>query len=293
MLGHVILTAALLVPLYAGPPEQKASALASTPKPNSVRFAIIGDGGTGKKPQYDVAKQMVAYRARFPFEFVLMLGDNIYGGESAEDFRRKFEAPYATLLQDGVKFYAVLGNHDNPNQRFYKPFNMGGKRYYSFNKGPAEFFALDSNYMDPEQLDWLRRQLEGSTAKWKICYFHHPLYSNGKMHGPDKDLRALVEPIFVKNGVSVVLSGHEHSYERIQPQNGVYYFVLGSSGKLQANDFRPSPQMLKSFDKDRAFLLVEIAGDELNFQTVSRAGETVDSGVLTDRKKRLEALPGR
>ena len=292
MLGHVILTATLLVPLYAGPPEQKASALASAPKPNSVRFAIIGDGGTGKQPQYDVAEQMVAYRARFPFEFVLMLGDNIYGGESAEDFRRKFEAPYATLLQDGVKFYAVLGNHDNPNQRFYKPFNMGGKRYYSFSKGPAEFFALDSNYMDPEQLDWIRRQLEGSTAKWKICYFHHPLYSNGKMHGPDKDLRALLEPIFVKNGVSVVLSGHEHSYERIQPQNGVYYFVLGSSGKLQSNNFRPSPQMLKSFDKDRAFLLVEIAGDELNFQTVSRAGETVDSGVLTRPEKAARSAAG-
>lgn len=290
MLGPLILTAVLtLAPLYAGPPEGKGETRAAPEKPNSVRFAIIGDGGTGERPQYEVAKQLAASHDTFGFEFVLMLGDNIYGGESAEDFKRKFESPYQPLLEQGVKFYAVLGNHDNPNQRFYKPFNMDGKRYYSFSKGPAEFFALDSNYMDPEQLDWLQKHLQASNAKWKICYFHHPLYSDGKMHGPDKDLRALVEPIFISTGVSLVLSGHEHAYERIQPQNGIYYFILGSSGKLQTSDFRPSPQMLKSFDKDRAFLLVELTADELSFRTISRTGETVDSGVLTRPEKARSA----
>src|ERR1022692_2929818 len=145
-------------------------------KPKSVRFAVIGDNGTGEKPQYEVAEQMVKYHQQFPFDFVVMLGDNIYGGEGPEDFKKKFEDPYKPLLEGGVKFYASLGNHDNANQRFYKPFNMGEKRYYNFKNGNAEFFALDSNYMDPTQLDWIQRKLQDSNAAWKICYFHHPLY---------------------------------------------------------------------------------------------------------------------
>src|SRR5947207_1106583 len=108
--------------------------------PKSVRFAIIGDFGTGGGAQYDVAKQMAAFHEKFPFEFVLTMGDNLYGGESDADFKRKFEDPYKPLLDAGVKFYACLGNHDNPNQRFYKPFNMNGKRYYDFRRGNAAFF---------------------------------------------------------------------------------------------------------------------------------------------------------
>jgi len=157
---------------------------------------------------------------------------------------------------------------------------MGGKRFYSFKRGKVEFLVLDSNYMDPEQLDWLGKELQASTSAWKICYFHHPLYSEGKFHGPDKDLRRLIEPIFEKNRVNVVFSGHEHVYERIKPQNGTYYFVIGNSGELRANNLRQSAETAKGFDTDRTFMLVEIAGDQFYFQTVSRVGETVDSGVL-------------
>lgn len=249
-------------------------------QPDSVRFAVIGDMGTGERPQYELAEQLAAAHRQFPFDFVLTVGDNIYGGESAEDFKRKFEIPYAPLLSAGVKFYATLGNHDQPAERNYAPFNMRGKRYYSFSKGNAEFFALDSNYMDPEQLDWLKRELTGSKAAWKICYFHHPLYNEGRYHGADKDLRAQLEPIFRSTGVTVVFSGHEHVYQRLRPQNGIYYFGVGSSGKLMKHDFRGSPEVLKGMDSTQAFLLAEIAGDKLYFQVISRTGETVDSGVV-------------
>src|SRR5690348_6561009 len=166
--------------------QQDSKVVALPLKPKSVRFAAFGDNGTGGQEQYDVAQQMVRQRANFPFDFVLMLGDNIYGSDTAADFRRKFEDPYKPMLDAGVKFYASLGNHDNPNQRLYKPFNMDGKRYYSFRKENVEFFALDSTYMDPVQLAWVEKQLSASTAQWKICYFHHPLYSDGKFHGPDR-----------------------------------------------------------------------------------------------------------
>ena len=249
-------------------------------KGGSVRFAVIGDTGTGGKAEYEVGQQMAKFREKFPFDFVVMLGDNMYGGQTPEDFRLKFEDPYKTLLDAGVKFYASLGNHDNPNERFYKPFNMDGQRYYSFKKDKARFFALDSTYMDPDQLRWIEGQLKGANEPWKICFFHHPLYSDGKFHGPDKDLRARLEPIFEKYGVALVLSGHEHVYERIQPQNGIYYFVLGNSGELRYHNLRPSPAMAKGFDTDRSFMLVEVSDTDFNFQAIARAGQTIDSGSL-------------
>jgi 3',5'-cyclic AMP phosphodiesterase CpdA len=259
----------------------KAAELSLPLKDKSVRFAVIGDSGTGETPQFEVAQRMVEFHNLFPFDFVLMLGDNIYGSKSPSDFRRKFQEPYEPLLAAGVKFYASLGNHDDTNERMYKPFNMNGRQYYSFRKGNAEFFALDSNYMDPRQVQWLDRQLAASDATWKICFFHHPLYSDGKTHGPSVDLRRQIEPIFLAHGVNLVLSGHEHFYERLKPQKGITYIVLGNSGQLRRHDIRPSQETEKGFDTDRSFLLVEIAGDELYFQAVSRTGQTVDKGVLT------------
>jgi len=249
-------------------------------KPDSVRFAVIGDSGTGDQPQYQTAAEMAAAQRQVSFDFVLMLGDNIYGGKSPEDFKRKFEDPYQPLLGAGVKFYASLGNHDQTNERLYKPFNMDGKRFYAFKRGNVEFFALDSNYMDAEQLDWLAKQLGGSRAVWKICYFHHPLYSDARAHGADTDLRKSIEPLFRQYGVNVVFAGHEHVYERLKPQHWINYFVLGNSGQLRVHDLRASTETARGFDTDRAFALVEIAGNQLYFHVVSRTGETVDSGVI-------------
>jgi predicted MPP superfamily phosphohydrolase len=248
---------------------------------NSVRFAVIGDNGTGKRYEYEVAREMDRYHKVFPFDFVIMLGDNIYGRHSPSDFVRKFEDPYQSLLKQGVKFYASLGNHDRRNERFYKFFNMNGRNYYTFKKSNVRFLALDSNYMNPDQLDWLQNQLKGSNAQWKICFFHHPLYSDARYHGPDLDLRAQLAPLFEKYGVNVVFSGHDHVYERIKPQHGTFYFVMGSSGQLRYHNLRRhSSEMAAGFDTDRAFMIVEIAGKDFYFQTVSRAGKIVDHAVL-------------
>ena len=250
-------------------------------KSNSVRFAAIGDMGTGDAMQYEVAQRMLAARQAFPFDFVIMLGDNIYGGSSPRDFEKKFEAPYKPLLAAGVKFYAALGNHDNPNERFYKLFNMEGATYYTFKKGNVRFFVLDSTYMDPKQLAWLETQLRNAgTGDWKICYFHHPLYSSGKTHGSSTELRLVLEPLFTRYGVDVVFSGHDHVYERVQPQKGIYYFTEGSSGQLRNGDLAKTNMTLKGFDTDCTFMLIEITGADLYFQTISRAGDTIDSGLI-------------
>ncbi len=248
---------------------------------NDVRFAVIGDSGTGDREQYEIAREMDAYRQAVHFDFVIMLGDNIYGNHSPQDFAKKFEEPYKPLLDAGVKFYASLGNHDDPNdERLYKPFNMGGQRYYSFRKNDVAFFALDSNYMDPAQLQWLDQSLQNSHGAWKICFFHHPLFNDGRHHGADLDLRSQLLPLFQRYGVNVVFSGHEHVYERIKPENKIHYFVLGNSGKLMTHDFRGDGERVKGFDTDQTFMLVEIANDTLYYQTVTRRGENIDAGSI-------------
>jgi predicted phosphodiesterase len=279
-----VLAGALCVataPPVAVPLSAAATAPLALPrKEGSVKFAVIGDSGTGDQPQYETAHVLDEWRADFPFDIVLMLGDNIYGRSSPADYRRKFEDPYRALLDTGVKFYAVLGNHDDPGERFYESFNMKGQSYYSFKapQGGVRFFALDSNYMDGKQLDWLEKELQTAGSDWKVCFFHHPLYSTGRKHGPDAELRRVLEPLLVKHHVDLVLAGHEHFYERMQPQHDIHYFISGAAGQLRRGNIEQSPLDARGFDQDLHFMLFEIAGDELYFQTVSRAGKTVDSG---------------
>jgi predicted phosphodiesterase len=250
-------------------------------KPDSVRMAVIGDMGTGGMPQYETAQRMMESRATFPFDFVIMVGDNIYGGSTPKDMEHKFSVPYKPLLDAGVKFYASLGNHDNTNEDIYAPYNMNGSSYYTFKKGNVRFFALNSNYMDPKQVEWLENELKNAgDGDWKICFFHHPLYSSGKTHGSSTDLRRVLEPLFIKYHVDVVFSGHDHVYERVKPQNGIYYFTEGSSGELRSGDLNKTAMTAKGFDTDNTFMLVEFAGNQMNFQTIARAGQTVDSGTI-------------
>jgi hypothetical protein len=270
----------------SAPQAQPAAARSTLPNdPESVKFLVIGDSGTGDRRQYEVAVEIVEAYARFPFEFAIMLGDNMYGSERAIDFVNKFEKPYKPLLDAGVKFYASLGNHDDPSQRFYAGFNMDGKRYYTFRRKDVEFFVLDSTYMAPPQVTWLREELKRSTAKWKVSYFHHPIYSSGERHGSELDLQVMIEPLFLENGVDVVFSGHEHFYERLKPQKGIQYITQGGAAKLRRGNIRDnSPMTAKGFDTDRSFTLVEINGDHLFFETISRLGQIVDSGSFARRE---------
>jgi 3',5'-cyclic AMP phosphodiesterase CpdA len=279
MMRRVLLSILLLA--LTGP--LTAQELRLPNKNGSVKFAVLGDTGTGSSDQVAVGKQVAAFKAKFPFNFALLLGDNMYGGDTPKDYVKKFEMPYKALLDAGVKFYAALGNHDNPNQRAYTAFNMNGQRYYTFKPSltaGVRFFALDSNYIDPKQLQWLEKELAASGSDWKIAFFHHPPYASG-MHGSDEILKQQLEPLFVRYGVNVVFTGHEHFYERIKPQKGVQYFVEGSSAKLRKGDIdRRTGLTALGYDSGNTFMLVEIAGDELSFQTINAQGQTIDSGVV-------------
>ena len=252
-----------------------------------MKFAVLGDFGTGTREQYELAAQMKRVHDMFPYELVTLVGDNLYGSERPQDFKQKFEVPYKPLLDAGVKFYASLGNHDAREQRYYKLFNMDGKLYYTFkgSKQSVRFYALESTYMDPEQVAWFEKELQASDFDWKIPYFHHPPYSSGDRHGSDARLRQVLEPLFIKYNVSVVFAGHDHFYERVKPQKGIVYFVVGAGGKLRKGNIDAGSGLTaKGNDTDYSFLAAEINGDEMHFNAVSRRGVVFDSGVITRRK---------
>jgi hypothetical protein len=284
-----VLTAAVLAVHVA-----TAQQLTLPNQKDSVHFAVIGDTGTGGSDQARIAERLTAMRNTFPFEIVLMMGDNLYGNEGPRDFEKKFEVPYKALLDAKVKFYASLGNHDEANQTKYKPFNMNDRKYYTFKppNGSVRFFALDSNYMDQEQIAWLEKELAASQSDWKIMFFHHPLYSSGASHGSNTSLRDQLEPLFLKYGVDAVFAGHEHFYERIKPQKGIYYFISGGAAKLRRGDIQRTNLTEKGFDQGYHFMLVEVTPKMLYFQTISDKGATVDSGALPRRETPAQKQPG-
>lgn len=263
-------------------PTKAAPAPAPAADGGSLKFAIIGDSGSGDSGQRRVAHQLTARRAAFPFEFVLMLGDNIYGTDNPSAFRRKFEEPYRALLDAKIPFYAALGNHDDTSQRFYKPFNMNGERYFTFKpKDGVRLFSLDSNYMDKGQLEWFEKQLEASGSDWKIVFFHHPIYSSGGTHGSNVELRSQLEPLFLRYGVDAVFAGHEHFYERIKPQRGIYYFVSGAAGKVRRGDLEANTGLTaKGYDAGYHFMLVEVTRDAMNIQVITDRAQVVDTATL-------------
>ncbi len=274
--------------------SSRAQQLKETPNPSDtgpvgmVRFIAFGDMGTGENNQYSLAAEMADFHSKHPFDFALMLGDNIYPDGNPALIKDRFERPYAELLNRGVHFYAVLGNHDVRRGREaeinYPNFNMNGKAYYSFVKGDGliEFFALDSTKFDSPQARWLDGALAASKARWKIAYFHHPIYSSGIPHGSDLKLRAQLEPLFVKYGVTAALSGHDHVYERTKPRRGVQYFTSGTGGQLRKGDLdRRTPFFAAGNDAVNSFIYFEAMPDKISFSTIDAAGNVIDSGVLT------------
>jgi 3',5'-cyclic AMP phosphodiesterase CpdA len=190
-------------------------------------------------------------------------------------------------LNERVKFYAALGNHDveegRKDQLQYPHFNMEGANYYSISRGNGlvDIFVLDTSAYDATQATWLENSLRASRATWKIAAMHHALYSSAKKHGSDPKLRATLEPLLTRNRVQVVFAGHDHVYERTKPQKGIQHFITGAGGKMRRGDIdMKSPLRAASYDRDNSFMVIEIDESEMAFKSISETGEVVDSGVI-------------
>jgi predicted MPP superfamily phosphohydrolase len=276
--------------ITAGAAVLPRAVFGATPAKDKIKFIAIGDFGTGDDNQTGIAAQMLRDHKTSPLDFVIAAGDNIYPDGGGRHFVKKFEHPYSGLIRDGVKFHAVLGNHDvrdgRRDQCHYPLFNMNGGCYYTVKKGDglAEFFMIDSTAFDMTQAGWLEGVLKESTAKWKIAVFHHPIYSSAEEHGSDLGLRGRIEPLLTRYGVNVVLSGHDHVYERVKPQQGVQYFVTGAGGKVRHGDVNTrSPLRAMSYDQDNHYLQMVIEDQQINFQTIARGGAVIDRGAITPR----------
>lgn len=269
---------------------------------DEVRFAAIGDAGTGGKDQYKIAKELSIVQGKTNLNLMLFLGDNIYENGSPKDFEKKFIKPYAPLFKNGVEFRGVIGNHDarSENRVLLQQmiFNMGTRTYYSFAKKEnlVEFFAIDSTDMvasEPSeettrQIEWLETNLAKSKATWKVVFLHHPLYSSAERHGlngPDIEemlrVRKLLEPLYIKYGVQISINGHDHVYERTKPQNGVTYFTSGAAGRLRKGNLKTeSPFYAFGNDRVKSFMFFSIKPEAIRFWAIGIDGNVFDSGSI-------------
>jgi phosphodiesterase/alkaline phosphatase D-like protein len=247
------------------------------------RFVAIGDTGTGDTGQYEVANAIVRYHQNHPFKVITLLGDNIYMNGEIDKIKAVFEKPYQPLIQQGVKFYACLGNHDlrteNGNRQLTYPlFNMPG-RYYTFKYDPVQFFVLDANNNADweKQMPWLKDQLKRSQTPWKIVYSHYPMYSSGS-HGANSELTDRLTPLFKKYGVQLYMSGHEHNYERSKPIDGTTYLVNGNGGA----NIRPveSSKWTATSDSILGFTAIEVYANQMIIQAIDTDNQVFDHGII-------------
>lgn len=266
-------------PATSGSTPATATASGTAPL---LRFVSVADTGTGDKGQYSVAKAMTSYHQQNPFDLVVLAGDNIYTNGEIEKIGEVFERPYKSLLQQGVKFFACLGNHDirtaNGNlQLAYPGFNMQG-RYYTFRRDKVQFFALDTNGNAnwKTQLLWLEQELSRSDAPWKIVFGHHPVYSSG-VYGVNQTFIQMLTPLFQKYRVQLYINGHDHNYERTQTINGTTYLVCGGGAGT-----RPvNRSSWTEYSASRlSFAALEVYGDRMVISGIGTDNRVFDQGVI-------------
>jgi 3',5'-cyclic AMP phosphodiesterase CpdA len=294
--------------LWGSQDSQRASAIALPKEKPLLRFGVLADTGTGSMQQYAVGRALLKHHRERTLDMVLLAGDNIYNGGEFSKIKDNFAIPYKDLLQSGVKFYACLGNHDaradvcgsdrgekcaaassqeiRNEQVNYQPFNMGGKRYYTFKQGDVQFFATETNSLhNPNsptraaQLQWLDRELSKSKAKIKIVFGHHPLYSAGR-YGSDKILIRDVEPILVKHKVKLWVDGHDHNYQRSNVIKGVTYLIAGGGGAglypiTTQETFSAYAQSIHSC------ATVDLYRDRMFISGIDSAGTVIDRAMVT------------
>jgi tartrate-resistant acid phosphatase type 5 len=243
----------------------------------NVRVLAFGDFGNGSNEQKQVAAAMLKFHRQTAFDFAITLGDNFYsyGMESPTDPRWKtwWDALYDPL---GIKFYASLGNHDwgfadSPAAEILytqqSPSWCLPAPYYTFTAGPVQFFALDTNEVSEAQLLWLKDELAKSSARWKLVYGHHPIYSVGA-HADNPGLIRRLLPV-LKGRADVYLAGHDHDMQHLKAADGVHFFVAGGGG-AGVRPVKPEPRAL--FAKDvHGFCVVEADGKQLKLRFVDTA----------------------
>jgi predicted phosphodiesterase len=283
--------------------DEEVLAEASTrtaPKPGEpFRFIAFGDSGTGSKEQFRLAERMTPWEPRL----ILHTGDLIYPFGARRDYGKKFYLPYAPLLS-AAPIYACIGNHDVFTDRgmplieeFVLPQNAPPgetpERHFWFDFGDVRFAGLDSNLPREELRDraapWLDRLLADAGDRWKVVFFHHPVYTNAK-HDPTDRIRETLVPVLDARRVELVLVGHNHLYERSHPirggavveaGGGTVYITTGAGGAgLYSRRAKPSPELAVQFDARHSFTVIDVSAETLSLRQIDIEGEVVDEAVI-------------
>ncbi len=258
---------------------------------NVTTFAVIGDFGSEGTNLKGVSDLIAAWNV----DFIITVGDNNYPDGSAStmdanvgQYFHGYIFPYTGKYGAGAdsnRFFPALGNHDwraKNAQPYLDYFTLPhNERYYDFRKGPVHFLVIDSDTNEPDgntesstQAQWLEKKLSGSDAPWKIVCFHHPPYSSGK-HGSNKNMRWP----FKKWGASLVLAGHDHTYERLDI-SGIPYIVNGLGGRSIYNFGSALPESQVRFNKDYGAMRITVNADSLSLQFITQKGKVVDDYML-------------
>lgn len=255
--------------------ETPITSTPSTPSSAVLRFAAVGDTGDGSPAATQVAEAIARTHDAKPIDLLLHLGDLIYDVGDPAEYDKKFAIPYRAVIERHIEVQAVLGNHDiltNPNEMLRR-FNMPAP-YYTFTRGSIQFFALNTSrgVIDSTQRAWLDKQLQSSTAEWKIAFTHIPGLSAG-LHGSNQPIRDALERLFEDNGVRLSLAGHDHNYQRTHPVGGTTYIVTG--GGCCPRDSLPA-DFLAARAGGLHFVVIEILDTKMTITALAVTGETLD-----------------
>jgi predicted phosphodiesterase len=254
--------------------------LAGSPPKAQTRISLlaIGDYGVGGSAELTIGRRMQQYEVRNGAAMLVLLGDNDYT-RSPGRFRANWARSFGWARPAGVHVAGVLGNHDYETGRGRYELGMLGMpgAYYTRTLGDAQLFFLDSNAVTDRQTAWLEHQLSVSAATWKIALFHHPPYTCGG-HSGNSQVVARWVPLFEDYGVQLVLSGHDHNYQRFAARNGVTYVVHGGGGAgLYSLRRCPSsyPRRIRARD-EHGFLSVSVSPDRLDGLAIDTRGRVTD-----------------
>ncbi|MDP2998274.1 MAG: metallophosphoesterase [Bryobacterales bacterium] len=272
-----------------------------TAGPGPFTFLAFGDSGTGGSNQLRLADLIIAKENP---ALVLHTGDLSQESGTFEQLDSKYFAVYAPLMARSP-FFPTPGNHDyytddaapyravhSPPAADAPPGHAG--RYYSFDWGNVHFVSLDSNllafpFAADRMLDWVDRDLARQNQFWKVAYFHHPPYPTGHhVNDPiSATVRGRVLPILDRHGVQLVLSGHEHGYQRSFPlrdgavvdsgSGAVYIITGGGGGGLQSIRTSPISAIGKSVHH---YLRGEVRGSRLTVTAIDIDGAEIESLTL-------------
>lgn len=280
--------AQLAGPAPAGAPVPSAFAGPPVPPPPGaplVRVAVAGDSGTADAVERRTATAIDTQEAAREYDGLLLLGDLIYDSGDPALVQAAVTGPFAAVLDGGTRLVPVLGNHDVMQGAQAQILADLGRdsSWYEQRIGPLRIIVLDSTRADdPAQGAWLERVLAVPVAPsdWPVVAMHHPAYSAG-YHGEDadvQDLRARWAPLFARYRVPLVLSGHDHDYQRSTPQDGVTYVVSGAAAKLRPTGSRPFTAVSAS---TLHFVDLLVYGDRLELRAVDQSGRLVDAVTIT------------